>query len=104
MPVTTEENAQQFPDVVYNSHNNQFLAVWEHVEQDYSRDIYGILLDGDSGQPIGEPILFIVDDNIIEAPELAYNSVDNEYLLVARSRYNNMAFAQRVSAQGTADW
>ncbi len=98
--VTEADSAQQFPDVAYNSTDNTFLVVWEHVIDDTVVEVHGVLVDGQNGQPIGDPVLLLAEGDKIEAPEVAYNSVDNEFLLVARRENDNMVLAQRISPQG----
>lgn len=98
--ITGEPGAQQFPDVAYNIRDNTFLVVWEHVVDVNLNDINGILVNGDTGQPMGSPVTLITGIHSFEAPEVVYNSQDNEFLVVARRVNDNMAVAQRVSAQG----
>lgn len=98
--VTDAPGAQQFPDVAYNSRDNTFLVVWEHVVDPQLYDIHGVLLNGETGQRIGDPVELIAGVEGFEAPEVAYNSTDNEFLLVARRRNGDLAFAQRISAIG----
>ncbi len=92
---------QQFPDVAYNSTDNNFLVVWENVVSDDLYDISGALLDADSiGEPIVESVVLLTGDQSIQAPEITYNSTANEYLLVARRESDNVVLAQRISASG----
>jgi len=92
---------QQFPDVAYNSTDNNFLVVWENVVSDDLYDISGAVLDAASiGQPIIDSVVLLTGDQSIEAPEITYNSTANEYLLVARRKSDNMALVQRISAVG----
>ena len=98
--LTNAAGAQQFPDVAYNSKDNTYLAVWESVVDINLNDIAGILVNGGTGQPIGNPVVLMTGNDSFEAPEVAYNSQANEFLLVARRVNDTMAVAQRVSAQG----
>ncbi|MFB3787156.1 MAG: hypothetical protein ACE15F_12395 [bacterium] len=98
--ITNAAGAQQFPDVAYNSNDNTFLVVWESVVDINLNDIAGILVNGGTGQPIGNPVVLMTGNDSFEAPEVAYNSQANEFLLVARRVNDTMAVAQRVSAQG----
>lgn len=91
---------QQFPDVTYNSSDNTFLVVWEEQLIDRVHDIYGVVLNGDTGVPVGEPNLLMTDPGGMEAPEAAYNSTDNEFIVVARMTSSNQAYGQRVSPNG----
>ncbi len=92
---------QQFPDVAYNSTDNNFLVVWENVFSDDIYDIAGAVIDADAiGKPIVESVILLTGGESIEAPEIAYNSTANEYLLVARRKSDYIVLAQRVSAAG----
>ena len=62
--VTDADDAQMFPDVAYNSKENTFLVVWEHAISDTSNDIYGVILDGDTAQPVGNPQVLIMDARV----------------------------------------
>jgi len=98
--ITGAAGGQQFPDVAYNSRDNTFLVVWEDVLAENFYEIHGVLVNGESGQPLGEPTVFMAANIGIDAPEIAYNSRDNEFVVVARRRGNDMALARRISAQG----
>lgn len=98
--VTAAAEAQQFPGVAFNSTDNTYLVVWEHVVDPTVVEVHGVILDGETGQPIGGPVLLLAEGDKIEAPEVVYNSAENEFLLVARRENDSMALAQRVSANG----
>ena len=99
--ITSAPGPQQFPDVAYNPKDNTFLVVWENVVAENVAEIQGVVLSGDTGKPTGNPVTLMSDPaSGIEAPEIAYNSVADEYLVVARKRQGEIAVAQRVSAQG----
>ncbi len=98
--VTEANGAQQFPDVAYNTNENSFLIVWEHAFTSDIYEIWGVIFDGTTHQPVGIPILLLMDEQSLEAPEIAYNSTDNEYVLVVRRESDNMVLGQRISAQG----
>jgi len=98
--VSMADGAQQFPDVAYNSKENNYLAVWEHAVYEDLYEIWGVILQGESGVPVGDAALLLGGDHLIEAPEIVYNSKANEYLLAARRRHDNMILGQRVSSQG----
>ena len=94
--VTGEAGGQQFPDVAFG--NNEYLVVWEVEDYDFELfDVYGRMLDGD-GQPVGDPFPIFADPDIDEqAPEIAYNPQDNQFIVVARESAQNEAFAQLVA-------
>lgn len=106
--VTDAPGPQQFPDVAYNSTDHTFLVVWEEVLDiandgpGGAYDIFGVILDGETGQPLGEPVLMLTHGVSVQAPEVAYNSVDNEFILVARNRDSDRAIAIRIGPDGQA--
>ncbi|HEX5036273.1 MAG TPA: myxococcus cysteine-rich repeat containing protein [bacterium] len=80
----------QFPALAYNSTDNQYLLVWQSFEFGPSgAEIFGQILDAE-GKPVGGN--FQVSqmeigpgfETIYQAflPKVAYNSVNNEYLVV----------------------
>ncbi|HSH05156.1 MAG TPA: hypothetical protein VLL52_21755 [Anaerolineae bacterium] len=108
------------PAITYNTVDEQFLVVWQADDDtdllvDEEFEIYGQLIDARTGQEIGPDdfrISFMALDgnNLINAddPAVAYNPVDNEYLVVW-SADNNIfpqvdgefeIFVQRVAANG----
>ncbi|MDP8245634.1 MAG: hypothetical protein P9L94_16235 [Candidatus Hinthialibacter antarcticus] len=98
--VTDAIFGQQFPDVTYNSTDNTFLVVWEEQLVDRVHDIHGVIVNGDTGAPIMEPFLIMSDPAGMEAPEAAYNSTDNEFVVVARMTNSSQAYGQRVATDG----
>jgi len=79
------------PAVAYNSTNNEYLVVWEAFPVGIGNDkvdIHGQRLDAATGAQLGTDDFRISDmgngDQILEAfdPAVAYNSADNEYLVV----------------------
>ncbi len=100
--VTDTPGAQHFPDVAYNSQENSFLVVWEAVLEDEGGrvEIHGSILDVDSGEPVEGSFVVMSDVSDLRAPEIAYNSVDNEFLVVARFEEQNLVVAQRIAADG----
>lgn len=100
--ITDAPGAQHFPDVAYNSQDNTFLVVWEAVlEDDGDRvEIHGVICDGDSGNPVGEPIVIMEDIGDLRAPEITYNSVNNEFLVVARFEEESLVVAQLLAGDG----
>ncbi len=99
--ITDAEFGQQFPDVAYNSTDNRFIVVWEEQLNDRFHDIHGVIVDGESASPVGEPFVIMSDSGGLDAPEVVYNSADNEFVVVARVASTEQAFAQRVSSSGT---
>ncbi|MEW6239008.1 MAG: hypothetical protein AB1656_26810 [Candidatus Omnitrophota bacterium] len=98
--ITNEAGAQQFPDAAYNSRDDSFLAVWEHVAEDDIVEIHGVVLNGQTGKPVGAPDVLLMGVYSIEAPEIAYNGDANEFLLIARRNNDDVVLAQRISNTG----
>lgn len=109
-PGATEFIAQQ-PAVAYNSIDNQYLIVWSG--DDFTNDemeIFGQLINAATGAPVG-PDDFRISNVGIEGntatggftPAVAYNSTNNEYLVVWSEDNSNGNFeiaGQRISATG----
>jgi hypothetical protein len=83
----------EFPSLTYNDDDNQYLVIWyglEDVERmtDVSQEIFGQRISGATGAEIGENDFRISDmgyDRTRYAahdPAVAYNSTDNQYLVV----------------------
>ncbi len=98
------------PSIAYNSTNNQYLVVWsgsDDIVGEY--EIWGQRVNAKNGAQIGADfqISFIgtVDDpdNDAEDPAVAYNSANNEYLVVwSGDHYADgdfEIFARRVNAE-----
>ncbi len=89
--------------LAYNSTGNQYLVVWDDDrEGPYSSDIHGQRVSG-AGALLGGEISINIHESVQYAPDVAYNSTNNEYL-VAWHDYRNDApdiYGQRVSATGT---
>ncbi|MBU1879266.1 MAG: hypothetical protein KJ734_09985, partial [Chloroflexi bacterium] len=83
----------QYPDVAYNSTNNEYMVVWEGDDQAYDRadnelEIWGQRLNA-SGGAMGANDFRISTmgpntdpDYDANDPAIAYNSANNEYLVV----------------------
>ena len=116
------------PAVAYNSTNNEYLVVWHGEDNtaplvDNEPEIFGQRLNAATGAETGVDDFRLSDmgpngDASYGAslPAVAYNSIDNEYLVVWRGDDNtaplvdneNEIFGQRLSAagveQGTNDF
>lgn len=110
--------AAQDPSIAYNSTNNEYLVVWSGDDNsgslvDDEFEIFGQRLKGDTGAAVGTNDFRIsdmgVDGNILfaaTAPAVAYNSTNNEYLVVWEGDDNtaplvineNEIFGQRLNA------
>lgn len=84
------KNRRIYPSLSYNPTNNEYLVVW--VDKDVGNkefEIFGQRLDGTTGEALGDNDFRISDigsngnpqfNNA--APSVAYNSINNEYLVV----------------------
>jgi hypothetical protein len=84
------------PAVAYNSTDNEYLVVWHATafrNQDLCplfplvsvEEIWGQLLDGATGDPVGGPVRVSTScdpDLAVRRPDVVYNTTDNEYLVV----------------------
>lgn len=113
IPVTTLTNFESNPAVAYNSANNEYLVVWEHLFEGQRYGIYGRRLAAD-GTRLGEPIpidtssLFpratMVPYDAL-APAVAYGSVSGQYLVVWQDKSPEKAdydiTGRRIGADGS---
>jgi len=101
------------PVVAYNNTDNRYLVVWEAdgLATDNEFEIFGQMLDASNGSEIGSD--FRISNSGADAdaarssndPSIAYNSTDNEFLVVwEEDGFGNDndfdIFGQRVSSAG----
>jgi hypothetical protein len=110
------------PAVAYNSTDNEYLVVWSGDDNtlplvDNEVEIFGQRVDGATGAEIGTDFRLSdmgTDGNVLFgafAPAVAYNSTDNEYLVVWQGDDNSGAlvdnefeiYGQRVQAATGAE-
>lgn len=101
--VSAATNDQSNPDIVYNPATNQFLVVFDDdrlVQYDY--DIYGVLMNADGSTP-GADFAITTPANNQLLPVAAYNSTDNQFLVVWQDGRNpsDDIYARRVKANGS---
>ncbi|MDH3715315.1 MAG: PKD domain-containing protein [Gammaproteobacteria bacterium] len=111
----TGAEAPRFPDIVWNSTDNEYLVVWRADDGSGPPDpkeIYGQLLDSD-GAEIGVDFQISNIASVDPArnrdanfPAVAYNSTDNQYLVVwqgdgAATDGDREIFGQIMTANGT---
>ena len=90
--------AQQFPDVAYGSAGDEYLVVWEQLDDSDAYDIYGRMVDGATGEPKGDPFPILADPGLDEQdPEVAYNPQDNQFLVICREPASIDVYAQLVA-------
>ncbi len=91
------------PRAAYNSQNGEFLVVWSVYNILYPTNnvnFYGPVMGQrikESGEQIGEPFQ-IISAGVL--PSVAYNPVNNEYLVVAEQWFNTVG--QRLEGSGKA--
>ena len=97
------------PAIAHNSTQNEYLVVWQgNPGSKNAKDvdsIYARRVDGSTGQPIGRDFLVSPSFEIGQQPDVAYNSLDNEYLVVWAGKEAGLnkikIFGQRVAGDGT---
>ncbi len=69
------------PAVAYNSATREFLVVWEETFLNQDWDVRGLRLTA-TGVPIGDDFAVAARGNPERQPDVAYNSVRNEYVVI----------------------
>jgi len=107
------------PDVAYNSASNEYLVVWSgdhYADGDF--EIFGRRVDADTGTLLGMQVRVSVMGPVVDpdydarSPAVAYNSTDNEYLVVWEGDDNDDSLAddefeiwgQLLEGEGTVEW
>jgi len=97
-------NTQAWPRVAYNSTNNTYLVVWEDYRDGSNYHIYGQRVDG-NGKLLGANIVIFSIAHPTRYPDVAYNSTDNNWLVVFQYDYPSVGdwdiVCRRVNANGT---
>lgn len=100
--VTTQPNDQVNPSVAYNATDQEYLVVWEDDRNQVANDvdIYGATIDDIAGaQNINEVPIQINQPLAQYNPRLAWNKLDNQYLVVWNSdNTEEDVLAQRYNA------
>lgn len=95
------------PALAYNSQENEYLVVWagnNGISPADAAFIYGRRVDADTGALLGSQVLLssasdgFSPDYYDNAVDVAYNSQENEYLVVWQT---SEVYGQRISASGT---
>lgn len=86
--VSAAANDQSNPEIAYNSSDNQFLVVFDDDRlAPTDLDIFGVLVDADGSVPGADfPISTPSEDQLL--PVVAYNSSDNQFLVVWEDERN----------------
>jgi len=105
-PISTAPNNQNFPRLIYDSVNQQFLAVWEDERNQFSTywDIYGQFINA-SGDLIGGDIAITTAPNWQRRPSVACDPVSQRFLVVWEDDRNYMSsyydvYGQLIDATG----
>jgi len=97
------DNLRLAPDVAYNQTDGEFLVVWEWESTPDNHDIYARRV-GSDGSLISSEIPIATLTNFESNPAVAYNTADNEYLVVWEHRYasgDHDIYGQRLDSDGT---
>ncbi len=89
------------PDIAFNSQDGEFLVVWARVTEGvFNRTIQARRFNAATGMPIGEAFrVDSIDGSKVNAT-VAYNDVDNEYLVTWGNNTESPRY-QILSANGT---
>jgi hypothetical protein len=88
LTISAAKNNQNSPEITYNPAENEYLVVFSDDRLvEYDQDIYGVLVNAD-GTIKGED--FLIDNHIDNQslPVVAYNSQENQYLVVWQDSRN----------------
>jgi hypothetical protein len=97
--ITSASLSQSYPAVAYNHRYHEYLAVWAD-ERNGNADIYGQRYDRD-GIPLGSNFVVRQEAGDQLHPDVTYNSIDNEYLVVWHDDADDTVEWKILSALGT---
>lgn len=100
--VATAGKKETHPTIAYGSENHEYLIVWEYGYSERDLDIYARRVSHD-GKVIGSPIYVATSGKKETQPVVAYNSQNNEYLIVWEYGYSDTnwdVYARRVDGVG----
>ena len=91
--------------IAYDLQNNTYLVVYMKVNDAHNADIYGRFID-DKGRPIGSDIVISDAVGFQSRPSVAYDSVNQKFLVVWEDRRNSAItsgdiYGQLVNGDGT---
>jgi len=103
-PISDNAADQSLPQVDYNATDDEYLVVWSDERADEG-DIYGRRVDAD-GTLLGSEFLIAHDTDAQDAPSVAWNEDDDEYLVVWHDYRDSGAtgadiYGRRVGADGS---
>ena len=106
VPIISWEYDQVDPAIAYNSQTDQYLVVWEDHHWGFGTDwdIYGQRVAADGSTVGGGLGISYEGSNHRLAPDVAYNPVLNEFLVVWEYEFSatdHDIYGQRVASDGT---
>jgi hypothetical protein len=100
----TIETYRGHPAVAYNSVDNEYMVVWYDGRNGGGADIYGQRVSTD-GSAVGSNIAIWTYEASQSSPAIAYNRIDNQYLVVWQTQQSDSTFngarGRRVAGNGT---
>ncbi len=108
----------EYPEIVYNSNDDEFLVVWEGRKTGSYNEIFGQRITAASGAEVGTDDFIIstmgtnsTDSYIAKESKVKYNPTNNEYLVVWQGEDNTGSlvdgeyeiFGQRLNASTGAE-
>ncbi|RLC73380.1 MAG: hypothetical protein DRJ03_26845 [Chloroflexi bacterium] len=102
--ISVDTADQSLPQVSYNATDDEYLVVWSDERADQG-DVYGRRVDAD-GSLLGSEFLIAHDTDAQDAPSVAWNEDDNEYLVIWHDYRDSGTsgadiYGQRVQADGS---
>ncbi len=73
----------------YNPERDEFLVVWRYSTSAWSGDIWGRIIKSD-GTPVGPPFPICTAENTQQRPDVAYNRLRDEYMVIWQDDRNAM--------------
>jgi len=102
IPISSNVDEQLHPSAVYNKLRDEYLVVWDDRRNGTDTDIYGQRIAGDGGVQGGFNLSLSGEQRM---PEVAYNALDDTYLVVWEDYRANAAnpviYGQVISSDGT---
>jgi hypothetical protein len=100
-PIYTAPRHARHPAVAYNNTDNEYLVVWDDGAGISDAEVYGQRVSS-GGALVGSDFLIASAYGTQWDTEVAYNSTDNEYLVVWHDYRNSSQdiYGQRVSSSG----
>jgi hypothetical protein len=81
IPINTDLGKQWYPAVAYNSHDDEYLVVYENYWADGSRDIAAQRIRASDGAPLSWRNIAAAPGTVRRLPAVAYNAARNNYLI-----------------------